>query len=676
MKNVSGNKNMSNQTEINYKVEQIKLLHKENGYVTQQDLFEELDISIKDEDYNEIISILEDNFNINVLNPSKIEESSDSDNDNDDEEKLKGTGKKDKTNDPMKLYLSEMNNVELVDRKKEVLIAKEMEEAQREIIKTMSNCPVTLKEIYSILDDILDQNKSTKIDDLIEGYGIFNIDDIDQQLLAYEEKRNRENYENRILNQNKKELPVEVIDEEESNEESVEDSMDDELMDDESVEDISIEESHMFLNDQEDVDKNRRLGVERLNEIRADVNKFIRMSENREFDSEEYKELKLFIANEFALFKFSTKQIDNFSNLIKEFSNEIKKSSRKMLTIYVEEAKIIKSRFILDFYNNSTNMNWIDELLSDELISEQSKNVLRLKRGAFEYQQYQLIKIEEKIGLPINDFSTLKNKIISGQEKYSAAKGKMIKANLRLVISIAKRSMNKGMDLSDLTQEGNVGLMRAVDKFDYRRGFKFSTYATWWIKQGITRSLSDTPKTIRLPVHVKELQTKVNRVIAKYRQDNSRDPSDDFIAKETGIDREQVKKIRNIIREPYSLDTPLSEDSEESTIGDFIEDTETIVPFDSLENDEIEKFLELAISNDLTEREIKVLRMRFGLGTNSDLTLEDIGKQFGVTRERIRQIESKALRKLRKGKYAEIFKTFFNHKVKDDDFIEEINDEE
>lgn len=661
MKNVSGNKNMSNQTEVNYKVEQIKLLYKENGYVTQQDLFEELDISVKDEDYNEVISILEENFNITLSNTIVENEENtqeiESEVENDIDEKLKGIGKKDKTNDPMKLYLSEMNNVELVDRKKEVLIAKEMEEGQREVIKIISNCPIALSGIYSILDDILDQNKSTKIDELIEGYGIFNIDDIDQQLLAYEEKRNRENYENKLLNQKNKNI-----------------HSDSEEDDDEDL--IEDEEEHMFLNEQEDVDKNRRLGLERLDEIRPQVEKFIKMSKERDFNNKEYEDLKEFISNEFSLFKFSTKQIDNFSDLILKFSSEINERSGKILSIYTNDAKIVKTRFRLDFYNNATNLNWIDDLLKDELISEKSKLILQSKRGSFEYHQLQLKKVEDTVGLPINDFAKLKNKMLSGQKRYTDAKGQMIKANLRLVISIAKRSMNKGMELSDLTQEGNVGLMRAVDKFDYRRGFKFSTYATWWIKQGITRSLSDTPKTIRLPVHVKELQTKVNRVIAKYRQDNSRDPSDDFISKETGIDREQVKKIRNIIREPYSLDTPLSDDSEESTIGDFIEDTETIVPFDSLENEEKEKFLEKAISNDLTDREIKVLRMRFGFGTNSDLTLEDIGKQFGVTRERIRQIEAKALKKLRKGKYAEVFKTFFNHKVKDSDFIEDVIDED
>lgn len=662
MKNVSGNKDMSNQTEINYKVEQVKLLYKENGYVTQQDLFEELDISIKDDDYNEVISILEDNFNIMISNVSSDVEREENSNETESEaeaeidDKLKGVGKKDKTNDPMKLYLSEMNNVELVDRKQEVLIAKEMEEGQREVIKIISNCPITLSGIYLILDDILDPNKSTKIDDLIEGYGIFNIDDIDQQLLAYEEKRNRENYENKLLNLKQKNNIIN-IQEEDLNESDL------------------VEEEHMFLNEQEDVEKNRRLGLERLDEIRPKVEKFIKMSRERDFNNEEYQELKEFISNEFSLFKFSTKQIDNFADLILKFSAEINERSIKILSIYTDEAQIVKTRFRLDFYNNATNLNWVDNLLADELISKESKLVLQNKRGSFEYHQLQLKKIEDTVGLPINDFAKLKNKMLSGQKRYINAKGQMIKANLRLVISIAKRSMNKGMDLSDLTQEGNVGLMRAVDKFDYRRGFKFSTYATWWIKQGITRSLSDTPKTIRLPVHVKEQQTKVNRVIAKYRQDNSRDPSDDFIAKETGIEREQVKKIRNIIREPYSLDTPLSDDSEESTIGDFIEDTETIIPFDSLENEQKEKFLEMAIENDLTDREVKVLRMRFGFGTNSDLTLEDIGKQFGVTRERIRQIEAKALRKLRKGKYADIFKTFFNHKVKDADFIEDVSEE-
>lgn len=666
MEKISENKNMSNKAEINYKIERIKLLHKENGYITQEDLSEELDINPKDEDYNEIILELKDNFNINLV--EKINENSSSY--ENDEESIE-IGKKDKTNDPMKLYLVEMNNVELVDRKQEVLISKEMEEGQREIIKTISNCPATLKAIYNILDEILDPNSiNPKIDDLIEGYGVFNIDDIDQQILAFEEKKNRENYENKLLLKREIEQVNNLdsikntsdIDQDESESEEVD--LDEEFAD---------EESNIFLNEQEDIDKNRILGLEKLKDLREIVDRFIHLSENGEFDSEEYYKLSDYISEEFSAFKFATKQIDALAEIIEGYSKELNLRSKNILEIYHENAKIKKTRFRIDFYDNATNLSWIDILLMDDAISDDSKEVLIAKESTFKYQQHQLIKLEKNVGLPIEKFSLLKNKMISGQSRYKTAKGKMIKANLRLVISIAKRSMNKGMEISDLIQEGNVGLMRAVDKFDYRRGFKFSTYATWWIKQGITRSLSDMPKTIRLPVHVKDLQTKANRVIAKYRQTHSRDPSDEYIAKEINITKEQVKKIRNIIREPFSLDTPLNDDSEDSTIGDFIEDNETIVPFDQLEKDQKIVYLKKAIDEELTEREKKVLRLRFGFETNSDLTLEDIGKQFGVTRERIRQIEAKALRKLRKGKYSDIFKSFFNYKVKDEDVIDNDN---
>lgn len=342
------------------------------------------------------------------------------------------------------------------------------------------------------------------------------------------------------------------------------------------------------------------------------------------------------------LFKWSFNIIDRLTNNMKSLLESVKIQEKIIMNLCVEKSGVQKKHFLNSFFSNETNFLWFDTYL---LNHDCDQNKLQFFKYEILLAQKKLLSLEQKMFLKVVELKELNRNISIGENKARAAKNEIIEANLRLVISIAKRYLNRGLQFLDLIQEGNIGLMKAVDKFEYRRGYKFSTYATWWIRQAITRSIADQARIIRIPVHMIETINKLNRIIRQILQEDGREASPEELSGYMGIAESKIRKIMKIAKEPISLETPVGDD-EDSSLGDFIEDNSFISPMESAKKENLKDFLMTLLSR-LSPRESKVLMMRFGIGMNTDHTLEEIGKQFDVTRERIRQIEAKALRKLR-----------------------------
>lgn len=342
------------------------------------------------------------------------------------------------------------------------------------------------------------------------------------------------------------------------------------------------------------------------------------------------------------LFKWSFNIIDRLTSNMKSLLDSVKIQEKIIMNFCVEKAGVQKKYFLNSFFSNETNFLWFDTYL---LNHQCDHTKLELFKYEILLAQKKLLSLEQKMFLKIVDLKDLNRHISIGENKARLAKNEIIEANLRLVISIAKRYVNRGLQFLDLIQEGNIGLMKAVDKFEYRRGYKFSTYATWWIRQAITRSIADQARIIRIPVHMIETINKLNRIIRQILQEDGREASPEELSGYMGMAENKIRKIMKIAKEPISLETPIGDD-EDSSLGDFIEDNSFISPIESAKKENLRDFL-ISLLSRLSPRESKVLMMRFGIGMNTDHTLEEIGKQFDVTRERIRQIEAKALRKLR-----------------------------
>jgi RNA polymerase primary sigma factor len=505
-----------------------------------------------------------------------------------------------RTTDPVRMYMREMGSVELLTREGEIEIAKRIEEGTRELMSAVSDWPTTVAAVVAEWDRVVAGER--KLTDVISGY----LNPMEHVPSALAQQQAAEAAEaEKIAN-------GEAPDEDEEEEEEHEGGLDPEE------------------------------AQQRFEEIRAQLKKTdASISRYGRSGNASIKNLQG-QAELFKYLKLTPRQFDPLIAMVRSAVERIRAEERNIMKLCIRYAKMPRKEFIKAFPGNETDLKWTGKLVKSkadwaEGIVNQEVDIVRAQR--------KLAQVEEESGLTILAIKDINRRLTIGEAMARRAKKEMVEANLRLVISIAKKYTNRGLQFLDLIQEGNIGLMKAVDKFEYRRGYKFSTYATWWIRQAITRSIADQARTIRIPVHMIETINKLNRISRQMLQEMGREPSPEELAERMEMPEDKIRKVLKIAKEPISMETPIGED-EDASIGDLIEDTTIALPVDEATKHNLTESTR-GVLGSLTAREAKVLRMRFGIDMNTDHTLEEVGKQFDVTRERIRQIEAKALRKLR-----------------------------
>ena len=519
-----------------------------------------------------------------------------------------------RTTDPVRMYMREMGTVELLTREGEIVIAKRIEEGLRELMKAMAYFPGTVEQVlneYALVD-----SEERRLNEIITGY----LDNTDDEMPPPES------------------APETVAAPQVDNSDGAANVDSDDDDDEEGT-----------------VGPDPELAKERFTELRQqdEVTSSI-VGRRGRADAKAVAELEK-LGELFKSFKLTPRQFDPLLTHIRAVLTRLRRHERTIMSLAVRSAKMSRKTFIGSFPGNEINEKWIDQhIKSKEAYSELLVNVKTEVLRA----QKKIRLLQEETGLTVTEIKDINRRMSIGEAKSRRAKKEMVEANLRLVISIAKKYTNRGLQFLDLIQEGNIGLMKAVDKFEYRRGYKFSTYATWWIRQAITRSIADQARTIRIPVHMIETINKLNRISRQMVHEKGREPTPEELGERMEMSEDKVRRVLKIAKEPISMETPIGDD-EDSHLGDFIEDGTVDSPVDSSIDEGLREATKDVLGS-LTAREAKVLRMRFGIDMNTDHTLEEVGKQFDVTRERIRQIEAKALRKLRHPTRSDHLKSFLD----------------
>ena len=516
-----------------------------------------------------------------------------------------------RTTDPVRMYMREMGSVELLTREGEIEIAKRIEDGLKHMVQAISACPTTIANIIEMAAKV--EADEMRIDELVDGL-------IDP---------------NATVAAPNAELPEDIEEEEEESDEDSDGGAG------------AVSASMLQL-------KNDAL--ERFATIQALHIRMQRSLAGKGSQDKTYLKIRQQISDELMNIRFTSRSIERLCDSVRSMVELVRSSERKIQQICVDKVKMPRTHFIQVFPGNEVNLDWVD----GEIAAAPKTYVAVLTRNApaIKEEQKKLLALQDHIGIPLKDLKDINKQMSTGEAKARRAKREMTEANLRLVISIAKKYTNRGLQFLDLIQEGNIGLMKAVDKFEYRRGYKFSTYATWWIRQAITRSIADQARTIRIPVHMIETINKMNRISRQILQETGAEPDPATLAKKMDMPEEKIRKIMKISKEPISMETPIGDD-DDSHLGDFIEDQATLAPADAAMYSSL-RGVTKEILDTLTTREAKVLRMRFGIEMNTDHTLEEVGKQFDVTRERIRQIEAKALRKLRHPSRSDKLRSFID----------------
>ncbi len=517
-----------------------------------------------------------------------------------------------RTTDPVRMYMREMGSVELLTREGEIEIAKRIEDGLKHMIQAISACPTTIAEILDCADKI--GRDEMRIDELIDGL-------IDP------------NAEEEILEELVDDVEADVDDEEDDGGDGGEGAASASLL------------------------KLKEEGLEKLGGIKALYAKAHAALLKKGSQDKSYLKYQEKISEEMMGIRFTSKTIERLCDSVRGMVEEARACERKVQRICVDTVRMPRPYFIKVFPGNELNLDWVDQEI-EAAAGKPYVAILTRNAPNVKEEQKKLLALQERIGIPLKELKDINKQMSTGEAKARRAKREMTEANLRLVISIAKKYTNRGLQFLDLIQEGNIGLMKAVDKFEYRRGYKFSTYATWWIRQAITRSIADQARTIRIPVHMIETINKMNRISRQILQETGVEADPATLAKKMDMPEEKIRKILKISKEPISMETPIGDD-DDSHLGDFIEDAATLAPTDAALFSSL-RLITKDVLDTLTPREAKVLRMRFGIEMNTDHTLEEVGKQFDVTRERIRQIEAKALRKLRHPSRSDKLRSFLD----------------